>query len=411
MRRLQCLDGLRGALAVYVMLSHMAPFAVLPAWLALLLSHGGAAVDVFFILSGLVIVGSLEGLGWSASPFLIARVSRIFPVYLLVLAVAIAVQPLPIGFADMPWVAADSPARSIWSDGWPKDWVSEILAHLTMSHGLFPTGLLPNAWISFLGAAWSLSTEWQFYLTVLVLGLVLIRRVPASPGPRSRSGPAFFRPLASRPYSVLPPLIFLFLLLGFAGHAWQLVAPPSLLFSRAFLPNKAQYFALGIASAMLVNGGGWRAYATTLASTLALCAWQGGAEKLLPPMAWSLCLAAQLRPDLPGFGSLSRALRTRVMLWLGATSYCLYLANEPIQKLLGLALARIAHGDALLFTVLWLPLAAALPLLAAGWLHHAIEAPALRWGRALAKRTTPERIGSLERAATVPASRVVHPSR
>ena len=34
MKRLECLDGLRGLLAVYVMISHMAPFAVLPGWIA-----------------------------------------------------------------------------------------------------------------------------------------------------------------------------------------------------------------------------------------------------------------------------------------------------------------------------------------------------------------------------------------
>ena len=62
MRRMVCLDGLRGGLAFYVMLSHTLPFAPLPAWLLWLFQHGGAAVDVFFILSGLVIVQSLDEL-------------------------------------------------------------------------------------------------------------------------------------------------------------------------------------------------------------------------------------------------------------------------------------------------------------------------------------------------------------
>ena len=37
-----------------------------------------------------------------------------------------------------------------------------ITTHLTMTHGLFPDGILPYLWLEFLGAAWSLSTEWQF---------------------------------------------------------------------------------------------------------------------------------------------------------------------------------------------------------------------------------------------------------
>ena len=86
MKRLECLDGLRGALAVYVMLGHMAPFAAVPGWVSSSLSHGGAAVDVFFILSGLVIFRSLESCRFEARPFLILRATRIFPVYLAMFA-------------------------------------------------------------------------------------------------------------------------------------------------------------------------------------------------------------------------------------------------------------------------------------------------------------------------------------
>jgi hypothetical protein len=63
MKRLECLDGLRGALAVYVLVGHMAPFGALPAPLQNLVSHGNAAVEVFFILSGLVITQSLYRAG------------------------------------------------------------------------------------------------------------------------------------------------------------------------------------------------------------------------------------------------------------------------------------------------------------------------------------------------------------
>ncbi len=55
MRRMLCLDGVRGGLAFYVLLGHALPFAPFPAWVHWLFQHGGAAVDVFFILSGLVI--------------------------------------------------------------------------------------------------------------------------------------------------------------------------------------------------------------------------------------------------------------------------------------------------------------------------------------------------------------------
>ena len=364
-QRLECLDGLRGVLAVYVMLGHMAPFAALPSWSQSLLSHGGAAVDVFFVLSGLVILRSLQGCGFAARPFLIARAARIFPVYLVMLAAGIAAEALPAPFAAMPWIGSESLAHGIWSQGWPAHPVREIAAHLTMTHGLFPNGVLPDVWVSFLGAAWSLSTEWQFYLLALLLG-------------RTRRG------AAGRAAWLAAAL----LALAMAGLAWDWLAPEAWRFSRAFLPNKAHYFALGIASALWVDrraesGAGWT-FACVLAATLALCAARGGWEKLLPPLLWTLCLTAQMRPLR--LAPVAAALRWPVAQWLGAVSYPLYLANEPIQKALGWALVPMVEGNGGLFTVLWLPSAALLPLAAAALLHRAVETPAQRWGRTLTRR-------------------------
>ena len=346
MKRLECLDGLRGVLAVYVMLSHMAPFAVLPNWLASLLSHGGAAVDVFFILSGLVIVRSLEGFGYRARPFLIARIVRIYPVFLTMFALAVAVQPVPAGFARMPWIAAKSPARDIWSQGWPSDWVAVVAAHLTMTHGMLPNGVSPDAWVGFLGAAWSLSTEWQFYVLTVLLG----RRFGGTPWP----------------------------LLGLAavGLAWGVWAPEGWQFSRAFLPNKAAYFALGVASAR--SRGTVQRYIFVLVAVLAIGWLQGGAGKMLPPLVWTLCLAAEMYPVMPVVGLV---LRSRPAQWLGALSYSLYLANEPVQKLLGVGLALLAGGDGGVFTLIWLPASVGLPLGVAILLRNWVEMPALLWLR------------------------------
>ena len=94
-----------------------------------------------------------------------------------------------------------------------------------MTHGVFPDGVLPNVWVGFLGAAWSLSTEWQFYLLALLIGERLRLRA----------------------------LAWLFLAVSAMAVAWHAVSPEAWQFSRAFLPNKAQYFALGIASAILVR--------------------------------------------------------------------------------------------------------------------------------------------------------------
>jgi len=64
--------------------------------------------------------------------------------------------------------------------------------------------------------------------------------------------------------------------------------------------------------------------------------------------------------------------------YLGAISYPLYLLNEPVQRGLALLLAPLARGDAVLFTVLWLPVAVAGPVAGAALLHHAVERPFMR---------------------------------
>jgi peptidoglycan/LPS O-acetylase OafA/YrhL len=319
MKRLVCLDGLRGVLACYVMLSHTMPFAPLPRWLHWLFQHGGAAVDVFFILSGLVIMQSLASFRYQPAPFLIARFARIYPVFLVTFAFAVAIQPLETGFQRMAWIGPDSQAHYIWSEGWPSAWGVGIAAHLTMTHGLFPDGALPDVWVGFLGAAWSLSTEWQFYIIALLIGQRL---------------------------GVLR-MAWLFLALSAAATLWQTLGPEAWQFSRAFLPNKAQYFALGIISAFVVQQRREHAgsYIAVLAATLLLCLIQGGVDKLLPPLLWTLCLAAQLQPLsasrresrgwlCPLTKMVGRVLQSGPLVSLGAVSYCIYLVSEPVQNCL-----------------------------------------------------------------------------
>jgi peptidoglycan/LPS O-acetylase OafA/YrhL len=86
-------------------------------------------------------------------------------------------------------------------------------------------------------------------------------------------------------------------------------------------------------------------------------------------------------------GWLAAVLQSKPMLWLGAVSYSIYLANEPVQKLLGVALAVLAQGNATLFIATWIPGSVMLPILAAWSLHEWVELPAQRYGRGLALAT------------------------
>jgi peptidoglycan/LPS O-acetylase OafA/YrhL len=263
----------------------------------------------------------------------------------------------------MPWIGQDDIARAICVKSWPHVWLPEIAAHLTMTHGLFPYAVWPDVWVSFLGAAWSLSTEWQFYMLALIA------------------------------FGQSRRLWWCLLLLAAAGATWRLTVPIPWQFSRAFLPNKAHFFALGVATVPLIAGeqGALRRYLVVLGASLAICMTEGSLGKLLPPLIWTFCLAVQMRPDVIGLRQASGLLCSRIGRYLGAISYCIYLVNEPIHKVAGEALSRFADGNSTLFTVFWIPVSIGLPLLAAAWLHIYLEMPALRWGREFARRLSVQR--------------------
>ncbi|MHB8528497.1 MAG: acyltransferase family protein [Caulobacteraceae bacterium] len=79
-RRFQVLEGLRGVSALAVMFMHLGGPG------GEVFSHGYLAVDLFFIISGVVIASAYEERlrsGWSAAAFMGARVRRLAPLYLL----------------------------------------------------------------------------------------------------------------------------------------------------------------------------------------------------------------------------------------------------------------------------------------------------------------------------------------
>jgi peptidoglycan/LPS O-acetylase OafA/YrhL len=109
--RFLLLDGLRGVAAFAVILDH-----VPGGWLGELIPGRYLAVDFFFVLSGFVLAHAYgRGLaaGGSAFDFMKARAIRLYPMYLLALAVALSLAVLGAargwigpGWADILTVAA-----------------------------------------------------------------------------------------------------------------------------------------------------------------------------------------------------------------------------------------------------------------------------------------------------------------
>ncbi|MCB8879185.1 acyltransferase [Acidisoma cellulosilytica] len=379
--RFLALDGLRGLLALYILLGHTIPFLDLPpalAGLGDLLSHGRAAVALFFVLSGLVILGSIEKFATLPHPtarFLLARAGRLIPVYALALALAALALSLGDPFPAMGWLSPGGAAHDIVESGWPHSALWHVMAHALLLQGLLPPALLPNAEFSILGPAWSLSTEWQFYA---LAGLALAsfgRRVTSTVGLR---------------YCVTT-----LLLLGILGLGNDAL-PAEWQFGRAFLPQEAWYFALGIASFGLMRRPDDRAARILVALTLtASCIMSGvgtNPAAVLVPLAWVLCLICQNPTRAPSVVRAAchwgyRLLTSPILLWAGRMSYALYLTHAPVQRLLMLWLAPRADGDWHRFTLSFMGPAIALPLLVALVVHHRWEEPVRHWSqrRATAK--------------------------
>jgi peptidoglycan/LPS O-acetylase OafA/YrhL len=374
MQRMTRLDGLRGVLAVYVMLGHALPFVQSPGWVQGLVHHGEAAVDLFFCLSGLVVMQSLERFGFAPWPFLRARARRLLPVYFVVLAASVGLLAAGSPVPEMPWVKVGSPAWAFWAQGLPAGFGWHLLAHVTLTQGLIPQGVLPWAYITLLGPAWSLSTEWQFYAVVAAL--------------RVRN---------------LGVLAFLLLAIAVLYRAAVSGLPGYWTFSKAFLPDAAGYFALGVASASLLRGGSAWVFAAVFAVVCGVGFCSGVPEKIVTPVVWVVVLAGERRPGRVG-GVVSKVIGYaplcganpsygfRVLLWLGAVSYPLYLVNVPVQWACAMIVAPLVHGDPWVFTMVWGPMAVILPVVVAWVVHRVVEVPGM------GSKALPRRIASALRA-------------
>ena len=174
------LTGLRFVAAVWVLLLHASfvPGDVFARWtapIAPLVAAGPLGVDLFFVLSGLVLTRAyLERLGrrptargtWT---FLRARVARVWPLYAAVTVVFGLWCAARLAFGHDGVVTWQSPQPDLGPMGW--------LRQLTMTQLWDSRGI---EGISFVLPAWSVSAEWLAYLCfpVLVLGVWRIRNWP-----------------------------------------------------------------------------------------------------------------------------------------------------------------------------------------------------------------------------------------
>lgn len=178
LNRIGSLESLRGLLALWVVIGHAVRYCgYKDADLGVfgVFAKNGLAVDVFIILSGFVIFFLLDKTRDAYLPFIVKRWFRLAPIYLFVLIVSvILIDQNVIFLRDFPFSNQLILNRiAIANDSQHYYW-SQIAAHIVMLHGLIADSILPNSQYAFVGQAWSISVEWQFYLVAPLLFAMVV---------------------------------------------------------------------------------------------------------------------------------------------------------------------------------------------------------------------------------------------
>lgn len=162
--RLRAMEGVRGVSVILVFFVHyvgltksLLPEDSLTEWsgkaLALL---GNRGVDLFFILSGFLIYGTLIRKTHDYRKFMARRIERIYPTFLVVLALYLVLSFAVPSESKLP---SDPSAAALL-----------LLANVLLLPGIFDIEAI-------ITVAWSLSYEFFFYLTVPALvGVLGLRR-------------------------------------------------------------------------------------------------------------------------------------------------------------------------------------------------------------------------------------------
>ncbi len=343
-QRLHELDGLRGLLALYVAVYHLAAPLSQPgmslAWLHPLLEPAWFAVDMFFVMSGFVMThvhGAAFGVGYGSPAlrhFFVARVARLYPVHLFALVV-MAIGILPFALHKPEFTSPDG--RFAWTAG---------LASLLMLHGPW---IAQRTWNY---PAWSVSAEMHAYLIFPLLAPLIARLRNAG-----------LAALATA-CTLVPFVVYQFDLAGETHPTNGLIV----------LARVLPLFAVGMAAYR------FRALAAMRSTAVACVAFVLVPVLLLTPA--SSALAVLLAPIVllfalghPGVrGALSRP----GLVWLGRISYSLYMTHALVE-MFGVDVAVRRFARSFHIDIVANPLASAALLLAAVGAAVLLGAATWRW--------------------------------
>jgi exopolysaccharide production protein ExoZ len=316
---LRPMEGLRGFAVFLVFLVHYA--TLVQPWVAEggamgTLIHsihaiGNTGVDLFFVLSGYLIYGSLIARPRHFGRFMSRRVERIYPAFLAVFAIYVVLSFLVPDQSKLP---ADG-AHAILYLG----------ANLLLLPGLFPIEPL-------ITVAWSLSYEMFYYVTIpLVITMLGLRS-------RSRAWRMGFFGAAT--------LLIVAYCAAFGGHVRLIMFIAGILLHEVMGSDtsgtpRAAFALLALVAGLATMLLPWHGSAAFAAKVSILCV-----------AFFVLCLACFRDP----FSRVARGFSWTPLRWLGNMSYSYYLLHGLSLKVAFVGLAVIlqsgSHGSWLFWTLL-----------------------------------------------------------
>jgi peptidoglycan/LPS O-acetylase OafA/YrhL len=331
------IDGLRGIAALAVALLHtVSPAAhdISPS-LGAVLERGRLGVEMFFVISGLVIALNISRSAVtlrSAGQFLGRRVIRLDPPYWASMIVAIAVaKAASIVLPGHPFVPIRPPA---------------IFAHLAYLQYILGIPSISDVY-------WTLCFEIQFYLILTVL-IALTQRLEGTVGGRAR-------------YFVFFPTLVLSAL-----FATNLIATP-----RGACFGYWYAFLVGVAASWVLNGQGRGFLYFTALAAVGISA----ATKTLDGVVTAATgMLVTLAYDA---GALKRWLSGPVFQFLGKISYSLYLIHWTIGGHLTNIINRLVPGGPYLRFVNAL-VGLGMAIVAAEVMWRLVERPSILLSRSVA---------------------------
>jgi peptidoglycan/LPS O-acetylase OafA/YrhL len=328
-QRFTVIDGLRGALALWIVADHClgSRFGVESlsgVWRVL--RSGWYAVDLFCIISGFAVAAHIANHpGEPYLQYLWGRVRRLWPLYAVTTLAAVSLAWEPVFASDHFLIRALSVA--------------------TMTQGLIPETWLPDSQAGFYAVAWYVSLVFQFYLVA----------------------PLLIRPLKHSRWAWISPAVALALFYA------QRVVPRGRF--DGILPWHIGFFYCGILTYVLLSGTRKRIPGLSLivvAALFILMKYWWGSIDTFPLAIWCVTVALCLERG----GPFKAALASAPARWLGAISYEIYMIHPLVVAVVRWRLfgARVrglpAPSYTALLALIVFPVSIALAFLA----HRAIAA-------------------------------------